>query len=133
MTAHRRPALTFGSVAPADSPPQGRVEVEGEASGHTRRTTKRTELRRTSAQGARGLAKEAAEREWRVFLTAKFDRTWRAMIRFRAKVGATRFRELIAELPSTIENIGSSDQRGVAELILSAAEFSTYLAAIVDT
>jgi len=59
--------------------------------------------------------KEAAEREWRVFLTAKFDRTWKAMIRFRAKVGAARFRELMAELPSTIENIGSSDQRTVAD------------------
>jgi hypothetical protein len=62
---------------------------------------------------ARRLAK-AAEREWRVFLTAKFDRTWKAMIRFRSKVGAPRFRELMAELPSTIENIGSSDPRGVA-------------------
>ena len=59
-----------------------------------RRTSKRTELRRTSAQAARRLAKEAEEREWRVFLTAKFDRTWKAMIRFRAKVGAARFREL---------------------------------------
>jgi hypothetical protein len=38
------------------------------------------------------------------------------MIRFRAKVGAARLRELMAELPSTIENIGSSDQRGVAEI-----------------
>ena len=59
-----------------------------------RRTSRRTELRRTSAQAARRLAKEAEEREWRVFLTAKFDRTWKAMIRFRAKVGAARFREL---------------------------------------
>ena len=35
-----------------------------------RRTSKRTELRSTSAQAARRLAKEAEEREWRVFLTA---------------------------------------------------------------
>lgn len=58
---------------------------------------------------AHRLAKEAAEREWRVFLTAKFDRTWKAMVRFRAKVGvgAMRFRELMA-LPHTIENIGSN-------------------------
>src|SRR5208337_604105 len=79
--------------------------------------------------------KEAAEREWRVFLTAKFDRTWKAMIRFRAKVGATRFRELMAELPSTIENIGSSDQRGVAEffVLLGPERFEEYVAEMVET
>jgi len=60
-------------------------------------------LQRAPAQAARRLAKEAAEREWRVFLTAKFDRTWKAMTRFRAKVGASRFRELMAELASTID------------------------------
>jgi len=76
------------------------------------------ELRHTAGKVARGLAKEAAEREWRVFLTAKFDRTWKAMIRFRAKVGAVRFRKLMTELPSTIESIGSSDQRGVAEFFV---------------
>jgi len=32
------------------------------------------------------------------------------LIRFRAKVGAARFREPMAELPSTIENIGRSDR-----------------------
>jgi len=53
-----------------------------------------------------------------VFLTAKFDRTWKAMLRFRGKVGANRFRELMAELSSTIENIGSSDQRSVAEFFV---------------
>ena len=46
-----------------------------------------------------------------MFLTAKFDRTWKATIRFRAKVGAARFRELMAELTSTIDNI-DSDQGG---------------------
>jgi hypothetical protein len=55
--------------------------------------THQTELRRTREKAARRLAKEAAEREWRVFLTAKFDRTWKAMIRFRAKVRSNRFRE----------------------------------------
>jgi hypothetical protein len=62
-----------------------------------------------------------------VFLTAKFDRTWKALTRFRAKVGANRFRELMAELPSTIENIGSSDQRGVAEffVLLGPEHFGT--------
>ena len=60
-------------------------------------------------------------------LTAKFDRTWKAMIRFRAKVGAARFRELMAELPSTIENISSSDQRGDAEsfVFLGPEHFGT--------
>lgn len=83
-----------------------------------RKTSKRTELRRASAQAARRLAKEAAEREWRIFLTAKFDRTWKAMTRFRSKVGATRFRELMVELSSTIGVIGSSDQRSVAEFFV---------------
>jgi len=68
----------------------------------TRRKPRRqTELRRASAQAARRLAREAAEREWRLFLTAKFDRTWKAMIRFRAKVGAARFRELTGSQPQT--------------------------------
>jgi hypothetical protein len=100
-----------------------------------RRTKKRTELRRTSAQAERRLAKEAAEREWRVFLTAKFDRTWKAMIRFRTKVGAPRFRELMTELPSTIENIGSSDQRGVAEffVLLGPERFEEYVAEMMET
>jgi hypothetical protein len=100
-----------------------------------RRTGKRTELRRASAQATRRLAKEAAEREWRVFLTAKFDRTWKAMIRFRKKVRAPRFRELMAELPSTVENIGSSDQRGVAEffVLLGPERFGAYLAELVET
>ncbi len=40
------------------------------------------------------------------------------MLRFRGKVGANRFRELMAELSSTIENIGSSDQRSVAEFFV---------------
>ena len=54
-------------------------------------TSKRTELQRASAQAARRLAKEAAEREWRLFLTAKFDRTWKAMILFRSKGGQHAF------------------------------------------
>jgi hypothetical protein len=33
------------------------------------------------------------------------------MIRFRAKVGGTRFHKSMTELPSMIENIGSSDQQ----------------------
>ena len=91
--------------------------------------TEKSRKRRTSAQAARRLAKEAAEREWRLFLTAKFDRTWKAMIRFRAKVGAMRFRELMVELTSTIDNI-DSDQGGVAEFfdILGPEHFAAYQA-----
>jgi hypothetical protein len=33
-----------------------------------------------------------------VFLTAKFDRTGKVLIRLRAQVGAARFREMMAEL-----------------------------------
>jgi hypothetical protein len=80
--------------------------------GARRGTSRRTELRRASAQAARRLAREAVEREWRVFLTAKFDRTWKAMIRFRAKVKAARFRELMAELTSTIDNNVADTQSG---------------------
>jgi hypothetical protein len=57
------------------------------------------------------------------------------MIRLRSKVGALRFRELMTELLSTIENIGSSDQRGVAEfyVLLGPEHFSTYLGELVET
>jgi hypothetical protein len=63
------------------------------------------------------------------FRTAKFDRTWKALIRFRAKVGAARFRELMAEMESTISNIGSSDQQSVADssVLLGPQHFSTYV------
>jgi hypothetical protein len=65
----------------------------------TRRSAgKRTELRRTAQQAAQRLEREAAEREWRVFLTAKFDRTWKALIRLRGQVGGARFREMTMEL-----------------------------------
>ena len=51
-----------------------------------------------------------------MFLTAKFDRTWKAMTRFRAKVGAPRFREMMDDLAATIEIIGRSDQRRPRQL-----------------
>jgi len=76
--------------------------VKPKARSTRRKTGKRTELRRASQQAARRLARAAAEREWRVFLAAKFDRTWKALLRFRGKVGAARFRELMTGLPSTI-------------------------------
>ena len=49
-------------------------------------------------------------------------------------MGPTRFRELMAELSSTIEMIGSSDQRSVAEffVLLAPEQFSTYLAGLVE-
>jgi hypothetical protein len=57
------------------------------------------------------------------------------MIRFRAKVGAARFHELMAELTSTVEIIGSSDQRSVAEffVLLGPELFATYQAELVQT
>ncbi len=63
-----------------------------------------------------------------------FDRTWKALTRFRSKVGAARFRELMMELPSTIANIGSSDQRDVAEffVLLGPESFSTFLTELVE-
>jgi len=52
--------------------------------------------------------------------------TWKTLIRFRTKVGARRSRKLIAELPSTIENIGTSDQQSVPrEPRLAAARETT--------
>jgi hypothetical protein len=55
------------------------------------------------------------------------------MIRFRAKVGVMRFRELMAELTSTIDNI-DSDQGGVAELfeLLGPELFAAYQAELVE-
>ena len=88
---------------------------EPKARGPHHSPGRQTELRRASAQVGRRLAKEAAEREWRLFLTAKFDRTWKPMTRFRSKVGATRFRELMTELPSTIESA----------VVISAASLSS--------
>jgi hypothetical protein len=48
-------------------------------------------------------------------------------------VGATRFRELVTEVPSTIENIGSSDQRSVAEffVLLGPKRFGAYEAEMI--
>jgi hypothetical protein len=40
-----------------------------------------------------------------ISLTAKCDRTWKALIPLRAQVGAVRFREMMAELPSTLSHI----------------------------
>lgn len=72
--------------------------------------------------------------EWRRLLTAKFARTWKALTRFRAKVGANRFRELMAELPSTIENIGSREQRSAAEffVLLGPENFETCVAELLE-
>jgi hypothetical protein len=69
-----------------------------------------------------------------VFLTAESGRTWKALTRFRATVGATRRRELMTELWSTIENIGSSDRRSVAKfsVLLGPKHFRTYLAGLVE-
>jgi hypothetical protein len=41
----------------------------------------------------------------------------------------------MAELPSTIENIGSNDQRGLAEffVLLGPEQCGTYLAELVET
>jgi hypothetical protein len=93
----------------------------------------RSELAKVERALAKRLAKEAAEREWRLFLTAKFDRTWKAMIRFRAKVGAARFRELMAELTTMVDNI-DSDQGGVAEFfeLLEPEHFAAYLAELME-
>jgi hypothetical protein len=67
-------------------------------------------------------------------LRRKFDRTWKAMIRFRVKVGRRAFRELMNELASTIEVIGSSDQRSVAEffVLLGPELFARYQADLVE-
>jgi len=59
------------------------------------------------------MAKEAAEREWRIFLTAQFRRTWSGLMRFRAKGGAARFRDLMADVPDALEEIHSPGPRGV--------------------
>jgi hypothetical protein len=48
------------------------------------------------------LEKKAAGRERGLFLTAKLDRTWSALTRLRAKVGAARFRDLVVDLPDAL-------------------------------
>jgi hypothetical protein len=87
---------------------------------------RRTELRRASHQGARRLG-EAADR--RLFLTAKFERTWRGLMRFRVKVGAARLRDLMIDVPDAREKIRSPDQRSVADSSIpcSVARTSAHL------
>ena len=51
-----------------------------------------------------------ADRQRRLFLTAKFDRTWSALTQLRTKVGAARFRDAL----------------------LSGDDFSTFLAEVIE-
>ena len=56
------------------------------------------------------------------------------MVPVSAKVGAERYRELMAELPATIDHIGSSDQRSVTEfaVLLGHEQSAKYLAELVE-
>jgi hypothetical protein len=58
-----------------------------------------------------------------------FERTWRGLTRFRAKVGVARFRDLMIDVPDALEEIRSPDQRGVAEFhsLLGAEDFRRFL------
>jgi len=42
-----------------------------------------------------------------IYLTVKFDRTWSALTRLRAQVGAERFRDLMVDLPDALDETGS--------------------------
>ena len=77
-----------------------------------RKTGKRTELRRASAQAARRLAKDAAEREWRVFLTESrpvhgFAGGGTLMLRY-------NFLDPGAWFPSSRRELGSSEQISIS-------------------
>ncbi|HTF34816.1 MAG TPA: hypothetical protein VK714_14105 [Myxococcota bacterium] len=73
-----------------------------------RAKTRRTQLRRASQQAARRLVR-------RLFLITKFERTWRGLTRFRAKVGASRFRSLMADVPDALGEIRNPDPHVLAE------------------
>jgi len=92
-------------------------------------TVRQTALRREPQRTAQRLAREAADRERRVVLTAKFDRVWSALVRLRAKVGATRFQDLMVDLPDALDEIRSPDQRGVVEFheLLGGDNFRAFL------
>ena len=99
-----------------------------------RSTARRTELLRVSRQAARRLAREAADRERRVYITAKFDRTWSALTRLRTKVGAARFRDLMVDLPDALDEIGTPALGAVAEFhdLLGGDGFHDFLAEVAD-
>jgi hypothetical protein len=98
-----------------------------------RRTSKRTELRRAAAQTARRLANEAAEREWRLGLTAKFDRIWNSMTKFRVKLGAARFRDLMADVPDALAEVGTVGHPRLVEFcLLLGDDFRAFLDDITE-
>lgn len=41
------------------------------------------------------------------FLTAKFDRIWNSMRKFRVKLGAGRFCDLMADVPDALAEVGT--------------------------
>ena len=96
--------------------------------GARRRTNKRTELRRAAAQTTRRLANEAAKRQWRLGLTAKFDRMWNSMTKFRVKLGAARFRDLMADVPDALAEVGTVGHPGLVEFsLLLGDDFRAFL------
>jgi len=69
-----------------------------------------------------------------LFLTTKVERTWRGLTRFRAKVGGSRFPDLMADVPDALEEIRSPEHRGVAgfQLLLGGDDFRTFLAVLTE-
>jgi len=96
---------------------------------------RQTDLLRTSREAMRRVEREAADRERRLFLTAKIDRTWSALTRLHAKVGAARFRDLMVDLPDALDENHSPDLRGVAGFheLLGGDGFREFLAEVTDT
>jgi hypothetical protein len=70
----------------------------------------------------------------RVYLTAKFDRTWSALTQLRAKVGAARFRDLMVDLPDALDEVGSPALGAVGEFHdwLGDDDFRAFLAEVTD-
>ena len=95
---------------------------------------RQTQLRRTSREAARRLEREAADRERRLFLTAKLDRTWSALTQLRAKVGAYRFRDLMVDLPDALDELRRPDLGGVSEFhgLLGGDRFGEFLSELTE-
>jgi len=93
---------------------------------------RQTELRRTSREAVRRSERDAADRERRVYLTAKFDRTWSALTQLRAQVGSACFRNLMVDLPDALDEVGSPTLGAVAEFhdLLGGDDFRAFRAEV---
>ena len=64
----------------------------------------------------------------------RFDRTWSALTRLRAGVGAAGFRDLMVDLPDALDETGNPDLGGISDFhdLLGRDDFRAFLAEVTD-